>query len=99
MSKLIINAVIVRCTPSERLRTIKFVNSSRCIFCYKNERLSVLIYNIDDGEVNIGEKKRCEIAFLTGDTISESISVGERFELTLADEVVATGCITGVLKR
>jgi len=99
MSELIIKATVVRQAPSKSLHRIKITNSARCIFRYGNERLSVLIYDIEGGEAKVGEEKRCEIAFLTGDAISESISSGDSFELALANEVVAKGCVTEILCR
>lgn len=99
MSELIITATIVRQAPSRRLSGIKFINSSRCIFCYGNERLSVLIYNFEGGEIAVGDERRCEIAFLTGNAIADSILAGDRFELALANEVVARGRVAEVLCR
>lgn len=99
MSELIIKAMVVRLAPSKNLHRIKITNSARCIFRYGNERLSVLIYDIEGGEAKVGEEKRCEIAFLTGDTISDAISTGDNFELALANEVIAKGYVTEVLCR
>jgi len=99
MSELIIKAMIVRQAPSKSLRRIKITDSARCIFHYGNERLSVLIYDIDGGEAKVNKEALCEIAFMTGDAIATTISEGDQFELALANEVIAKGSVTEVLSR
>jgi hypothetical protein len=97
MSELTIKVNITRQQPSEDLAGIRVIDSSRCIFCYQQERLSVLLYNIEGGEAMIGESSECEITFLTGESIANVIANGDKFKLAIANEVIAEGEVTEVL--
>ncbi len=99
MNKLTIKALVKRRKPSKDLWRIKLIDSSRCIFEYKHEKLSVLVYDIQDGEIKVGEQKYCEITFLTGDEISDIIAAGEDFKLTLVNEIIADGKVVEILSR
>ena len=98
MSDLIINVIVTR-LDVPKLEMMKLGNTARCTFCYGNERLSIVLYDIEGDVINIGEDKICKLAFLTGDSIVNTISTDDEFDLALANDLIAKGKVIEVLSR
>jgi len=97
MSNLTIKALVTRLKPSKNFWKIKLLESSRCLFEFQNEHHSVLLYDIENGEIKVDEQKACKIDFLSGELITKKIMEGDSFKLVLANEPIADGTIMNII--
>ena len=98
-TEIFMKVSLTRNKPTKLTWQIKLVDFSRFILRLNNVDMSASLFELTVNELDFEQQAICKICIMDGTTIADELKVGNRFEIPIGDDILATGEVLEVIPR